>query len=74
MPLRNQPPSLQRAAMAVICENFEPLCYGSTAEEVAGMIDDDQYLSVRGPFMDMRELASPWHSSFWADFFNIVKF
>lgn len=41
--------------MAVISDNFEPLCYGATSEEVAAMIDNDQYLDVKGPFLDMRE-------------------
>ncbi|XP_052127685.1 uncharacterized protein LOC113215750 [Frankliniella occidentalis] len=53
MPLRNEPPSLRRAAMVVICEYFEPLCYGLSSEEVANMIDTEEYLDIKGPFEDM---------------------
>lgn len=41
--------------MTVICENFEWLCYGASPEEVAAMVEDDRYLDVQGPFLDMRE-------------------
>lgn len=56
MPLRHEPPSLRKAAMTIISEHFEPLCYGASAEEVAAMIDDDRYLDVKGPFLDMPPL------------------
>lgn len=56
MPLRKEPPSLRTAAMAVICEHFEPLCYGVSSEELASMIDNDEYLSYPGPFQDMPPL------------------
>ncbi|KAK3909480.1 F-box/LRR-repeat protein 2 [Frankliniella fusca] len=56
MPLRNEPPSLRKVAMTVICDHFEPLCYGYSAEQVANMIDTEEYLDIKGPFEDMPPL------------------
>ena len=65
MPLRHEPASLRKAAMAVICEHFEWLCYGASPQEVAAMIDDDRYLNVKGPFQDMREYQGATHCAGW---------
>ncbi|KAK3873251.1 hypothetical protein Pcinc_021724 [Petrolisthes cinctipes] len=54
MPLRNQPPTLQKATMLSIARNFDYICYGAkTREQMCKMIHDDTYTDVEGPFKNL---------------------
>ncbi|XP_066995283.1 uncharacterized protein [Anabrus simplex] len=54
MPLRHQPPSLKKAAMTVIANYFDRICYGCKShQETSDLLLSEEYLFVEGPFVDM---------------------
>ena len=59
MPLRNEPPSLQRVCITVLADNWDLICYScKSSNEMLQLLESDGYLGTEGPFVNLRKLPS----------------